>query len=208
MPSILKFIRGPKGIAIGLFLLVIIFVFFSIDSMLTTVELNGWEYFYGSLKIGDIIVGLGTVLLAVFTGLLAFTSSRDARRERRVMRIKEQLEGLYSPLMAYIKYFDNVDEHFSLSERKINAVRKAGETKVWLLMHEIRSKYEFLAEPELKRKLREYYIEKDTPPYDMVGSIIYNKGLEWRERLVHIKTLIENDYQKLTQEYEKLYSIP
>ena len=100
------------------------------------------------------VVGAGTFLLSMATFYLAFTERAEsisnriqirelAEKDRRRLRLKEQLEGLYSPLMSHIVILDNISEHRG--------------DPVLSLMQKLRGKFEFLAEDDLKDVLREYY---------------------------------------------------
>ena len=104
----------------------------------------------------DMFVAFGTVLLALFTYTLASgeTASsaemrelmiNEARMERRRLRIKEQLEGLYSPLMAELESMTNQGSHYR------------PDAQLFLLMSQLKSKYEYLADSDLKEQLRDYY---------------------------------------------------
>ncbi len=65
----------------------------------------------GDMTDGELAIGLGTFALAYATIILALNETEEgknnreqarelAKKDRRRMRLKEQLEGLYSPLMS------------------------------------------------------------------------------------------------------------
>ena len=72
------------------------------------------------LGVGEAIIGIATLILALATFYLAFIdmeegirnreqSEIETGRDRRRLRLKEQLEGLYSPLLSYPDLFDKVE---------------------------------------------------------------------------------------------------
>jgi hypothetical protein len=149
----------------------------------------------GSSEIGtgEAIIGIATFFLALATLNLAFSemeegiknrdqSEIEASKDRRRMRLKEQLEELYSPLLSYIDFFDKVSEH-SLRD-----------TAIWKWMETLRSKYEFLATADLKQELRKYYQCRDQGFVDEEDIII----------LFNIKKIIIKDYEELSKEYSEL----
>lgn len=109
----------------------------------------------GKISPDGFVVGTGTFLLAIATFYLAYTERTEsisnriqdkelAEKDRRRLRLKEQLEGLYSPLMSCLNYLDNRDAHTS--------------EPLLSLMQKLRGKFEFLAENDLRDLLREYYV--------------------------------------------------
>jgi hypothetical protein len=200
----------------SMFIIFICFIGLSLLGYIYTVDKYGGDYFFQNYSIGELIIGLGTVTLAFFTASLADSSTGDAKKsrditlqenkkERRRLRIKEQLEGLYSPLMSYIYLFNVVDEHFSLSERHLyGASPRDPKTAIWLLIQEIRGKYNFLAEPELREELNKYYMFRDDPPYDEHGNYINEKGEIFLDILNKVQKMIVEDFEKLTKEYNDL----
>jgi hypothetical protein len=204
-----------------LIILLLVFWGFCILGIIATVKghPDGILYFFSEFRVGELVIGLGTVLLAIFTAYLAF-SERDeniknreltrivAAKERRRLRIKEQLEGLYSPAMAWIDNFNITDEHFTNSEKN-KEFSKPDEPKsgVWIFIQDARSQYQFLAEPPLKEKLIEYYEAREDPPYNKAYDQFYEKELEFRGLLTEIQAMIKSDYKKLSDEYSELVNV-
>ena len=137
---------------------------------------------------GDFVVGEATILLAYATFFLGYAAMGDsilnreherdlAAKDRRRLRLKEQLEGLYSPLMSYIDILDNIKKHKS--------------EPFYSIMQKFKNKFEFLAEEDLKDLLREYYhtdlysLSKDewnkliNPMMDAIGNGCMNISLEY-----------------------------
>jgi hypothetical protein len=151
---------------------------------------------------GELVIGEATILLAFATFLLAMTETEEsrqnrqimleegraqrqvmldeARRERRRIRLREQLEGLYSPLMSFIDIIDDRTQH------------RQGE--LMFLITSLRTKYEYLAEPKLKEVLREYY--------NTNKSTISNE--KWIELANKLGDAIGIDYTFLIEEYDDL----
>jgi hypothetical protein len=197
-----------------------------------TFTLNGAEYFWGGLTVGEAAVGFGTLFLAAFTAVLASDTVKasnkalrdsqrsrglmlqENQRERRRSRIKEQLEGLYSPLMSIVKYFEDPREHFTPG------------TIPWREMDgDIRFRYEFLASNSLREKFREYYVKRDEDPLVFRGGSRIplwetrgGKGegtpefstllSDWETRLKELSELIKKDFEELVSEYNTLTSPP
>jgi len=147
------------------------------------------------LGIGEAIIGIATLILACATFYLAFIdmeegvrnrvqSELEARRDRRRLRLKEQLEGLYSPLIAYLDLLSDKSQH----------LYREGE--VMPLMLRIKTKYEFLAEPDLRELLIEYYNTNLSALSDQ----------EWDEIITPIIECIGNDNADLSKEYSELTS--
>jgi hypothetical protein len=141
----------------------------SIIYIMTNSGLIGW---------GDFAIGTATLFLAFATFFLAFIGIDESKKDRRRLRIKEKLEGLYSPLMANIKSFQDYDE------KKIN-------TSVHNFMLGLKNKYIYLAEPDLRKILFTYY---NTSKFDV----------NQRNFLNQIADTIERDYKKLIKEYDEL----
>lgn len=161
-----------------------------------TFKLNGAESFWAHLTVGEAAVGFGTLFLAAFTALLAYNTVQDSnkalrdsqesrelmqlenQKERRRLRIKEQLEGLYSPLMSIMKYFEKPREHFIPG------------TIPWREMDgDIRFRYEFLSSSALREKFREYYVKRDEYPWFPAVSPGYHGGKVEAERVRERRSL-------------------
>jgi len=140
----------------------------------------------------------------------AIIDSNSTTKQIRKERIKEQLEGFYSPAMAWIDKFNITDEHFTNSERRrMSKFFEQNEYKsgIWIFIQDARNRYQFLAEPNLKPKLIKYYEEREKPPYDEHGNQIYKKELEFRGLLTEIQAMIKSDYKKLSDEYSELVNV-
>ena len=150
---------------------------------------------YNIMTTGEAVLNIVTILLAFATVFLAYTEIEEGRanrehardladKDRRILWIKEQLEGLYSPLMAYIDIVGNKYQH----------TYKEGD--IMPLMHNIRSKYEYLAENDLLKYLREYY-----------NTNISNLNEEdWKKMIGDIIDAIGVGYSELIIKYSKLTS--
>lgn len=143
--------------------------------------IHGEEKLYEA-NFGDFSVAIGTILLAGFTVYLAWIEIDEGKKERRRLRLKEQLEEFYSPLMAHIEFFDKLDEH------------RVRDTAIWKLMVPMRNRYEFLASPDLREKLRTYYNTN-------LSSLTETK---WNELIKPIKKMIVSDFHSLIDEYNEL----
>ena len=123
----------------------------------------------GDMTDGDFAIGLGTFTLAYATIILALNETDEGRnnreqarelaeKDRRRMRLKEQLEGLYSPLMS-IKETDFLTyQYHRYTERERAGMYPAEkEHYVHRKMAELRSKYSFLATDQLRVSFNVYY---------------------------------------------------
>ena len=157
---------------------------------------------------GEFFIGGATVLLAMVTFALVLSGANEGKKERKRKRLKEQLEGLYSPLMSYIYLFNVVGEHFSLSERRERAFSTDEKpTAIWLLIQNMRGKYNFLAEPQLRKELNKYYMFRDDSPYDEHGNYINEKGEIFLDLFNKVQKMIEEDFERLSREYNDLVTI-
>ncbi len=145
----------------------------------------------------DVFVAFGTILLALFAWELALRETEssgkmrqlmidEARRERRRLRIREQLYGLYSPLMAHIKLFSKED----------NEHRKEEMIDPFMEKYLIKSKYQFLASDRLKDLLIQYF---NTAP----ANIRQDRG-SWEELMEQLRNTISEDFHNLSEEYRNL----
>lgn len=119
----------------------------------------------GDMTDGELAIGLGTFVLAYATIILTLNETNEGRinreqdkdlaeKDRRRMRLKEQLEGLYSPLMS-IKETDFLTYQYHRDKEP----EKGGPSEHYVhkKMAEIKSKYNFLATDQLKISLAVYY---------------------------------------------------
>lgn len=116
---------------------------------------------------GEFAIGLGTFTLAYATIILALNETDEGRnnreqarelaeKDRRRMRLKEQLEGLYSPLMS-IKETDFLTYQYHRYEEPKPGGPSENEHYVHRKMTELISKYNFLATDHLRVSLNVYY---------------------------------------------------
>jgi hypothetical protein len=144
----------------------------------------------------------------VATFNLVLSGANESKKERKRKRLKEQLEGLYSPLMSYIYMFIAVEKHFSSTESHLyDPSPQDSKIPLWLLMKEMRGKYNFLAEPQLKEELNKYYMFRDDPPYDEHGNYINEKGEKILDILNKVQKMIVEDFEKLSKEYNDLVTL-
>lgn len=131
---------------------------------------------------GEYLVGIGTIALAVFTGYLGYETAESSKKERRRQRLKEQLEGLYSPLMPYIEHIEGraYDNPSFISK-----------------LDQIKGLYEFLATPKLKELLRDYFNKHR----------LFKNNEEWSEFIKPVIDRIIEDNDTLLQEYAKLTTL-
>ena len=148
---------------------------------LTIAFLGFWAYmmaYSGQIGWGDMVIGTATLFLAFATFFLAFIEISENKKDRRRLRIKEKLEGLYSPLMANIKLFHDYEQH------------DYGKP-IYRLMLELKNQYIYLAESDLRKILFTYY---NTIKIDM----------NQRNLIEKVEDNIEIDYNKLITEYDVL----
>jgi len=132
---------------------------------------------------GGLAVSLGTLLLAYYTAVLGRDTVEEGRKARRLQRIKDQLDGLYGPLMAYIAQFG--EQHVPLHE--------AFHTS----MKQIRIRYEYLATPEFAKQLREYF-----PAYDR--DLRTPDTMDWGKFIKPKIDQLKKDHESLLKDYESL----
>lgn len=118
---------------------------------------------------GDFIIGEATLSLAYATFFLGYAAMGDsilnreherelAEKDRRRLRLKEQLEGLYSPLISIgeTDFLTYLNHRYEARER-VGMFSAENEHYVHRKMAEIKSKYNFLATFEMKLSLDIYY---------------------------------------------------
>lgn len=147
------------------------------------------------MTLGEFLTGAATVFLALATFILVLTGMEEGKKQRRILRLKEQLEGLYSPAMAEIEKFTTIKEHFNPMH-----------TYTKDMMHNIKLKYQFLAEPYLKEKLKKYYSESSQIQYE-INMHIDEEQLDFKKFLEEIQKIIRDDYQRLSDEYSEKVNI-
>ena len=140
------------------------------------VAVTSWFTFTG-YSIGiDGIVGMTTAALACATFWLALEEARQGALNRKLSRIREQLRDLYSPL-----YGIGEDIFTNLHKHKMIVFE--------FMVKEIQKSYKYLASPNLKCLLDDYYkcLEENLP--ELLPKI-------WKQ--------IEADYERLSRDYTLL----
>lgn len=150
------------------------------------IVITGLLAYMGVMNVGELVLGLSTILLGFAIFVLAYTQVEESQKDRRRLRLREQLYGLYSPLMAHINLFVEGD----YEQTKIKIIDPFMEKYL------IESKYEFLALDKLKELLREYF---STTSVD----IRMNRE-NWKKLMDEIRESIREDFKNLTQEYSDL----
>jgi hypothetical protein len=154
------------------------------------IVVTSYATYEGIIDLGEAVIGLATEVLAFATLLLAITEihegnlnrelqSQESKNERNRLRLKEQLEGFYSPIMPY------VDDFNDKTPRSVFYIEKEG------LLNYIQSKYEFLASPELRELFRRFY-DKD----DYIEN--------WGEIINSIHDTLKEDFKRFTKKYNEL----
>jgi len=160
----------------------------------------------GDMTDGELAIGLGTFTLAYATIILALIETEEgmnnreqarelAEKDRRRMRLKEQLEGLYSPLMS-IKETDFLIYQYHRFEGREGAGMIPAEIEHYVhrKMAELRSKYNFLTTDELRVSLNVYY-EIDFNDEENENRIKF---------LIKLWDEIEGDFDLLSIKYSDL----
>jgi hypothetical protein len=188
MERTIENVRRVRSLVSNAFIIIIIIVGFGV--LITTFQTEKLEI---GIELGEGVIGIATLFLAYATFYLAFSemeegirnreqAETEAKNERRRLRIKEQLDELYSPIVAYMNLIIDKSQH----------TYREGE--IMPLMEKIRSKYEYLAEPKLQKLLQEYYR--------------FNKvtisSQEWQDFIAKFTQTIIDDFKKLTEEYNEL----
>ena len=135
---------------------------------------------------GELAVALGTLLLALYTHYLGVTDQKESQTERRRLRIKERLEGLYSPLAGIMVFFNTEDSYLILKQPMHKFFTDT----------EILRNYEYLASDELIELLREYF-NHDERHFTEPRWTVWQRSM--RER-------IDFDFNELLEEYNQLSS--
>jgi hypothetical protein len=131
---------------------------------------------------GDFYVGSATVLLASATFSLVWSEIDASRKERTRERLKERLEGLYSPLRGIGKNFEHNFNHIT------------PERSVYQVMLDLRKVYSYLASDALRVQLDIYYSHIDSPSIDALTEI----------ELKNLKIQFRADYEEITMKYRQL----
>lgn len=201
-----KIFWNLRNEVIMLIVFIILLIIWPISGIINTFILKTTKNDFYIINIADYAVAFGTIILAVFTARLAkitynegIRQRAESRKERRRLRIKEQLEELYSPLRAEIEFFVH---------EKIPFDRKRDHFKTLMTLYKIKEKYEFLASEKLREELREYF---NKLPRDSIfmRQLRVNKGSEYADKyyLEKLQTIIKtiiNDFDDLMEKYNKL----
>lgn len=166
---------------VGMLLIIILSIFYSMRIAHLYYFRNpdlGIELFCSEV-FGEYAVAVGTILLALFTYVLAHGETEKSRKERRRLRLKEQLEKFYSPLMGEIGYFFNED---------ISPKEKIRHFYSIISLYKIKSIFEFLASNDLREELRMYFVG---------GKIDI-------EEINNLRDIIYDDFKSLSEEYSEL----
>jgi len=139
------------------------------------------SFLKGQISEGDFIVGLGTLALAFATMSLVLVELEVSSVNRRINRIKDQLDRLYAPLYGI------GEKNFTWDYK-----HREGQSIYNFMMAEIRNRYKYLASPELKKLLDDYY-----------QRISDYKSIE-EEKLKVIWKQIIKDFEALVNEYNSL----
>lgn len=150
---------------------------------LIVITISAFIGFYTNLiGAGDLFVGLATVVLACATFSLVWEEIDASKKERRRLRLKEQLEGLYSPLIGLGDQFENPMLHSTSHPNPVHTT-----------MENIRSVYSYLASGALKNKFDLYY------------KIYYNPNhMPNSDELKSLRKLITDDYESISRKYQKV----
>jgi len=154
----------------------------------------------GLLSWGELVIGAATLVLGFATYFLGYTGLADnelnrkqdielAEKDRRRLRLKEQLEGLYSPLIGIGKK-DFITKPYHTYDPPRAEIYGAPPHYIHKIMVEIRSKYKFLAEDELKEAL-DYYYKKEFNDWDKM-------------RPAEALAILEDLWNKITEDFDCL----
>lgn len=138
--------------------------------------------FSSDMSAGDLLVGIPTAFLAIATFSLVWVEINANRKERERVRLKERLEGLYSPLMGLGDDFVKPEEHNMTSVGP-----------VYRTMFKIRSVYSYLASSAIKELLdnyfKKYYVSTNRPDPNL---------------LKNLRILFTAEFEELAKEYRQL----
>jgi hypothetical protein len=180
-------------------ILVIIIAFGALYSVGT----HGMNEFF-KINFGELSLALATIVLAIFTYQLASYTYQLARteivenkKEKRRLRIQEQLKDFYAPLRAKMEYIFSEKRDYIIYFKNI------------IDEYDVETKYEYFANDKLKETMREYF----TNIFDLDSSFL--KKLRLREgsdmadtyiikKITDIKDTIIHDYERLIKEYNEL----
>lgn len=151
-------------------------------------DMTKGEYFIGS---ATVILGMATFFIA-FTELFEGKDSRDqidrlAKEERMRLRLKEQLEGFYSPLMSELDQIEYTKTYGSQLVKK----------ELLKVFDKYKHLLEFLGSDRLKDKIRGIY--EMSPEVEMK----YAKN-DWDNYTNELIEYIIEDTNDLLQKYKNL----
>jgi hypothetical protein len=171
----------------------IFIIFLIILSTAININISSSPQDFWKANIGEILVGLGTILLAFFTSLLTTATEREGKKQRKMiieeaqterqrLRLKEQLEGLYSPLIGLGTNFEKPEFHSVYYKHPVRTT-----------MGNIRSVYSYLASNALKDLLDLYYNNYYSPNHMPDSNMLKN---------LHI--LFTSDFEEITKKYQNI----
>ncbi len=193
--------RSVQRFFYGLIVMIILLIALGINQL-------GWDRFSESLLSitgGELVVGLGTIFLALFTAALVVRSSEDAemsreltidenRKFRRKEHLLRQLE-FYSSLkgeLTSLSGVDKVEDRLALFDESTEKVQAQ-----W--------KYELWGEPELRALMSSYFggIRNSSVASHKPGlNDEDRKNLETKNNEANrILSQIDSDFSKLKDEY-------
>ena len=171
--------------------------------ILNSVRIHGFDETF-QINFGELALAIATIVLAIFTYQLASYTYQlatveieESKKERIRLRLQEQLKELYSPLRAKMEYFFKEQRDF------INYFKNI------IVVYDIETKYEYIANDKLKELMREYF----TNLFDLDSSFL--KKLRLKEgsdmadsyiipKINEIRDTIISDYDSLIEEYNEL----
>jgi hypothetical protein len=188
-----------RNVKIMMGILVIVIAFGALYSVGT----HGMNEFF-LINFGELSLALATIVLAIFTYqlasytyILARTEIDENRKERRKLRIQEQLKELYSPLRAKMEYiFSERRDYITYFKNIIDE-------------HGVVNKYEYYSNDKLKELMREYFTNILDLDSSFLRKMRLKEGSDMTdtyiiEKITEIKDNIISDYESLIEEYNEL----
>jgi len=129
---------------------------------------------------GEYFIGVSTLFLGMVTFALVYTEISEGKKRRQIERLRERLEGLYSPLMG-LGDFEFVYDHLNVERYN------------YLMMKDLRKVYSYLASDALRNQLDIYYSHVDAGRDELNETELKN-----------LETQFKADYEEITKEYREL----
>lgn len=140
---------------------------------------------FNMMLLGEYFIGISTLILGGATYHLASTEISEGKKRRRIERLRERLDGLYSPLMGLGKDFEMIQHHWD--NTILNPFRTTRD-----VMIQVRFVYNYLASDALRMALDNYYSHETAP-------------LEITETELHsLRVQFTADYEEIVKEYRQL----